>query len=385
MKVEQYSWEKNQGWSKGSEPGVNDKCGLVIFFTSRQILENENQVISSLHRFFPKAEIIGCSTAGEILNTFVTDDNLVLTAIEFEKGSSVKAVSHQIQETSKSKALGKEVIESIPRENLKHVFVLSDGLKVDGAGLVEGFREGFKNSNEVGITGGLAADADKFQQTRVYCNKLLDIGGIAAVGFYGDKLNSAYSALTGWKSYGPVRNVTKSDGTRLFELDGKPALQLYKEFLGPFAKELPGVGLLYPLRIWGQGIKEEANLARTILGVDEGTQSILCAGGIPQGCQVQFMMTNTNELVRAASESAENILPELQGIKPDLCLLMTCVSRKVIMKQRVEEEVEAVAKMIGPKTAYTGFYTYGEISPYKFQQSCELQNETMAVTALWES
>ncbi len=385
MKVEQYRWKKGNGWDNGKEPSRNDKSALVIFFTSKEILETENQLIASLNQYSPKAEIVGCSSAGEILNTEVSDDTLAVTSIEFEKGSSVKVVSSQIKEASQSRAIGTEIIQALPTEKLKHVFVLSDGLKVDGMGLVSGFKEGFKNVEPVGITGGLAADSDKFQRTAVYSNKLLEAGGITAVGFYGDEIHSNYSAITGWKSYGPVRNITKSDGTRLFELDGKPALQLYKEFLGPFAKDLPAIGLLYPLRIWGKGIKEEANLARTVLGADEATQSILCAGGVPEGCSAQFMMTNTNELVRAAADSAENLLPLLRGIQPDLCLLMTCVSRKVIMKQRVEEEVEAVANKIGDKTAYTGFYTYGEISPFNFKQECELQNETMAITALWEN
>jgi len=384
MEIEQFRWrQSNSAWDKGIEPGaLGDKAALVIFFTSRQILENRTHLIDNLKKCYPKAEIVGCSTAGEILGTEVTDDTLIVTAIQF-KSTKVKLLTSRVQNAEHSEMLGKELMQKLPQEELKHVFVLSDGLKVDGAKLVKGFKQTLKN-NSIGITGGLAADGEKFEKTRVYCNQLLEEGGIVVVGFYGESFNSSYSAITGWRSYGPIRTVTKSDGTRLFELDNKPALELYKNFLGDFAKDLPAIGLVYPLRIWGEGIKKEANLARTILGVDEKTQSILCAGGIPKGCNVQFMMTNTNELVNAASESANNLRVPLKNIHPELCLLMTCVSRKAIMKQRVEEELEAVSEIIGEKTAYTGFYTYGEISPYKDGEECELQNETMAVTTIWE-
>jgi hypothetical protein len=384
MKIEQFRWKPVLGWDKGVEPSLsNEKVALVMFFTSRQILEEKNPIISKLSQYYPKAEIIGCSSAGEILDREVTDDSLVITAIQFDK-ASVKVLSSQIKDASQSETLGKEILQQLPREKLKHAFVLSDGLNIDGAALVKGFKQALQDS-PIGVTGGLAADADKFERTSVYCNQLLDKGSLVAVGFYGDSINAAYSAVTGWKAYGPIRTVTKSVGTRIYELDGKPALQLYKEFLGPFAKELPAIGLLYPLRIWGKGIKEEANLARTILGIDEETQSIACAGGIPEGCSMQFMMTNTNALVGAASEAAGNITVALEKQIPELCLLMTCVSRKAIMKQRVEEELEAVANAIGDKTAYTGFYTYGEISPYRYHEECYLQNETMAITALWEN
>jgi hypothetical protein len=89
-------------------------------------------------------------------------------------------------------------------------------------------------------------------------------------------------------------------------------------------------------------------------------------------------------LIDGAVEAAKRSHEGLYDTAPDLAILISCVGRKLILKQRVEEEVEGVHDILGDKTVYTGFYSYGEICPFSRGQKCELHNQTMTITTLSE-
>ena len=72
---------------------------------------------------------------------------------------------------------------------------------------------------------------------------------MVAVGLYGEHVKLGHGSKGGWDTFGPERIVTKSDGNVLYELDDKPALALYKEYLGDRAAGLPGSALLFPLAL----------------------------------------------------------------------------------------------------------------------------------------
>ena len=74
----------------------------------------------------------------------------------------------------------------------------------------------------------------------------------------------------------------------------------------------------------------------------------------------------------------------MNSSKQKLAILISCVGRKIILNNRIEEEVEAVSEVFGNKTMLTGFYSYGEISPLKPMQNCELHNQTMTITCINE-
>jgi hypothetical protein len=109
------------------------------------------------------------------------------------------------------------------------------------------------------------------------------------------------------------------------------------------------------------------------------------AGDIPQGGTAQFMKTNVDDLVDGATAAAEASLTGLGDKRPELALLVSCVGRKLVMKQRVEEEVEAIRDIFGMETKIAGFYSYGELCPFRYGQECRLHNQTMTITALAEA
>jgi hypothetical protein len=205
---------------------------------------------------------------------------------------------------------------------------------------------------------------------------------IVAVGLYGPDLQIGYGSLGGWDVFGPVRLITRSRGNVLYELDGQSALALYKRYLGEQAGDLPASGLLFPLSVRARD--SDKGVVRTILGVSDTDDSMTFAGDIPEGAYAQLMRANFDRLVDGAIGAARVSAAAIGPAPPDCALLISCVGRKMVLQQRVEEEIEGVRDVVGSKAVLAGFYSYGEISPFTPTARCELHNQTMTVTTLSE-
>ncbi|WP_298140316.1 FIST N-terminal domain-containing protein [Flavobacterium sp.] len=354
-----------------------EEVQLIIGFGSGTILTSESSY-SNIQSKFPNATICLCSTAGEIFDVGVYENSISIVALAFAS-SYIKTSVININNVSSSLEAGKQLVEQLSKEDLKLIFVLSDGGKVNGSELVKGLNA--NNTEGVLISGGLAGDGTKFEQTFVGLNSIPQSGNIIAIGFYGEKLKLSHGSLGGWESFGLEREVTKVNSNILFEIDHKNALDLYKTYLGKYADELPGSALLFPLSLIPSD--EQEPIVRTILSIDEKNQSMTFAGDIPIGSKVRFMKANFDRLIDAASEAATNCL-KINEINPKLALLISCVGRKIILNNRIDEEVEAISEIFGNNTALTGFYSYGEISPLKPFTNCELHNQTMTITCIDE-
>lgn len=351
---------------------------VLVFGSGRRLAATP---FETLRRLFPQAVIAGCSTAGEILGTRVTDDGLTLTAVRFA-ATRVRLARVSVEESSASRAAGLALAGELSGDDLAHVLVLSDGLHVNGTDLVDGLRAGLPE--RVAVTGGLSGDGADFKRTLVIADAPAAERTIAAIGFYGDALRVGYGSLGGWDPFGPDRRITRAAGNVLYELDGQSALALYKRYLGEHAAGLPATGLLFPLELHEQAGSRSPGLVRTILSVDEATQSMTFAGDMPQGLYARLMKANFDRLIEGASGAAQATRGSLGGVQPKLALLISCVGRKLVLQQRVEEEVESVRDVLGEGTALTGFYSYGEISPSVPLAKCELHNQTMTITTFAE-
>ncbi|HEY8995247.1 MAG TPA: FIST N-terminal domain-containing protein [Lacunisphaera sp.] len=388
MKTEQRKWTEARGWTPAAAGLIAKSCPLILVFGDTRVLRKKD-LIAALRHDYPVAHIFGCSTAGEIFGTVVSDDSLVVTAVQFER-TPFLSVQVDLQRIPDGFEAGAEIARKLPpsirdsatgaEEKLAHVLVLCDGLKVNGtdfvAGLVSQLPEG------VTPTGGLAGDGARFGETLVFRDDVPERDSIAALGLYGRRLKVGYGSLGGWDAFGPERLVTKSKANVLFEVDGRSALGLYKQYLGAQAKGLPATGLLFPLSIRTQA--DETPVVRTILSVDEASQSLTFAGDIPEGSRASLMKANFDRLIDGATGAAQVSRPVADSAPPDLAVLISCVGRKLVLKQRIEEEVEAVRDVLGAGTTLTGFYSYGEISPFTPGARCELHNQTMTITTLSE-
>jgi hypothetical protein len=351
---------------------------LIFVFGNRELLE-KSDFTTDLAAKYPEAIFSGCSTAGEIADINVKDNTIIATAIRFQK-TEVNSSKVCLEDVDFSSAqAGKQLVSQLPKAGLQHVFVVSDGLRVNGTDLVKGMTESLPE--EVTITGGLAGDGSHFSKTVIVePDGAVAAHSVAAIGFYGENLSIGFGSRGGWDSFGLDRAVTKSKENVLFEIDGEPALDLYKSFLGDKAKELPASGLLFPLSM--RDSEDRAPVVRTILGINEEDKSLTFAGDIPEGSFVRLMKANNDRLITGAEEAAQAASAGLDN-DPEFALLVSCVGRKLVLKQMVEEEVECVSDVLS-NPVMAGFYSYGELAPFNRNSSCELHNQTMTITTFRE-
>jgi len=354
MEIEQTGWTESGGWSPAldalklcRERDPRAAASLVLAFGEGAVLAGRAE---ELRAAFPGAVLLGCSTAGEIRGAGVSDGSLAVTAARFGS-TELRAAKARVAHIGDSLAAGAALARELEGRDLIHVFALTDGLGVNGSEFARGLHEALPAG--VGVTGGLAADGSDFKRTLVALNGPPESGIAAAVGFYGSSLRVGYGSVGGWDPFGVEWLVTRSQGSVLYELDGHSALELYKTYLGEHAQGLPATGLLFPLSVRSPNVSR--SVVRTLLAVVEG-----------------------------AEHAARDAALVLGRGKPQLAILISCVGRKLVLRQRIEEEVEAVRDVLGPGAAITGYYSYGELAPSVAFAPCELHNQTMTVTSLSE-
>ncbi|MEM6684223.1 MAG: FIST N-terminal domain-containing protein [Bacteroidota bacterium] len=379
MKTVQLKKTTQSDWEYVSED-ISLKKPLVLVFGNRYMLESDT-ILQEVRSLFPDGELVFGSSSGDITSQYVDDESITITAIEFEKGYFEIKTANIFENNIKADSYetGKKLIDQLYKEGLKHVFIVSEGSFVNGSQLTLGMNAAAENN--LLITGALCGDAARFEKTLASHNELPKSGEIVAIGLYGETLDVSFSINGGWTPFGPERIVTKSEANVLYELDNQPALDLYKKYLGEKSKELPGAALLYPLKV--KSTNEKQSIVRTILNINEEENSMILAGDILENSRVQLMMTNVDNIVDASEKAASQAL-ELREHKPELAILVSCIGRKLVLDQRVEEEVEEVIEVVGHDTTICGLYSYGEIAPFSGEHNCQLHNQTMTITLISE-
>jgi len=374
MKLLQCSLTPGGSWTDPVGSLDPQDASLVLAFGQRAPLAHPS-VFDALKGRFPSAKIVFVSTAGSFSDTVIDDDAIVCTGIRFEKGTTTFAVQ-QLDSADRLAEVCRNLVASLAAPDLKHVLIFSDGSVVNGTTLSETFNE----SLPVGVTlsGGLAGDGTDFIQTLVGLDNPPEPGIIVAVGLCGSSLRIGFGSVGGWTPFGPKRSVTASTGNILQELDGKLALELYKTYLGSEADSLPASALRFPLYVTSPG--QTNPVVRTILSIDEGKGTMTFAGDIPLNSTVQLMRASYEDLITGAEDAAIAAAQEAE-----LVLCVSCVGRRIVLGQRVEEELEGVRAAFGKKPVITGFYSYGELAPSGSDHKCQLHNQTMTITSISES
>lgn len=377
--VEQRVWTPEGGWQPAfAEQGLSSRAQLVLAFGSVE-RSRQSECLERARASYPNAHVLGCTTAGQIHDTHVSDDAVTLTAVAFEH-TRVALVRASIQGADGGRRAGEELARALDPQGLRHVFVLSEGLKVNASELVRGIDAALPE--HVTVSGGCAGDGNRLETTHVWGDGAPQESAVVAIGFYGERLQIGVSAMGGWRPHGPNRTITRSTQNVLREFDGRPALKLYKEYLGKHADELPASGLMFPLELAAD--EQGRSVMRAILSVNEAEQSITYAGNVPEGAQARFMFATIDDLIGGSHRAAKSSVERL-GQVPQLSILVSCNGRRYVLKQRTEEELEAVREGLGEAVPVTGFYSYGEIAPADSGGRSQLHNETMTITSLAES
>lgn len=369
------------GWAQPLPAHVDGPRTLVLAFAAPEFGDNPRP-FAELSTAFPHSVVTGCSTAGEITGTAVSDSSISVAIARFEH-SELRRASALVNDAADSCAAGAHLAQQLAGDDLRAVFVLSDGLHVNGTQLVESLTQHLPTG--VVIVGGLAGDGSRFEKTWILDGGAPRGHGVCAVGFYGARLHVGHGCEGGWSDFGPERRITRSQGNVLFELDGKPALDLYKTYLGERAEGLPATGLLFPLSVRRRGPGQGELVVRTILGIDESQQSLTFAGDMPQDGIARLMRANIDKLIDSAGRAASAAALDAPEGRDALVISVSCVGRRLVLGQRTEEEVEMVGDCAPRHGAHVGFYSYGEISPSLRGTASNLHNQTMTVTVFSET
>lgn len=377
MKIDQ-GWFTNAFEPKFYIDQIADKSQRVLILVLGNI-DSSQQWFASLRATYPDSDIVSCSSHDIIEGGSVRTNAIGFTAIHFEQ-TPYQVTQQPLDGISSIYEAGKRLVAPLIRPDLKGVLLFSDGRNINGSEMISGVNSIL--DKHVIVTGGMASDGAQFASTTVGYNELPKNDQLVAVGLYGNSISIGYGSNGGWETFGPKRLVTKSSGNVLYELDGKNALELYKKYLGEMTHQLPSSALLFPLALHKEEISDY--LVRTVLQVDESTSSMIFAGDIPEGSHVQLMKANFDRLIDGAAESAACGLSTLSTDNAELALLISCVGRKLVLGQRIEEEVEVCSSIFGDQTVLTGFYSHGEFSPLTNEVGCQLHNQSMTVTTFRE-
>lgn len=376
MKVHQFHIDPASPDVVDDERGaaVVEGADLLLVFGTPQVIETAGW-FDALRADFPDARIAGCSTAGNISRRGVTDETVTVTGVKLDSGRP-RVACVPFDAGTGSQAAGKALARALASPGIGDVIVFAQGVGVNGSALIAGMREALAPG--VRISGGLAGDCGAFRRTLVMTDDGPSDRHLVAIGFDDARLRVGLGSFGGWHAFGPERRVTRADGNVLHALDDTPALEIYKRYLGDYARDLPASGLLFPFSMRGAD-HGDSGLIRTILGIDESRGSLILAGDVEPGGYLQLMHAGPDDLVDGAESAAEraSMSPEARGDR--LALLVSCVGRRLVLGDRAEEEVEAVSGVLGPDVICTGFYSNGEIGPTVAGDGSCLHNQTMTL------
>ena len=349
----------------------------VVFYFFDKAIYPEIDCYKLLQKEFPKSVLFGCSTSAPLLEDDIYIGSMTGVAVKFDK-TVIKATEVSCKERENSFQAGQEVARNLAGDNLKHVFVITDGMTVNGDTFAQGVNSQLPDT--VCVSGGLASESVGFGETLTGVNRAPVSGNICALGFYGDHIEISTSAEGGWDKFGLERRITKSEGAFLYELDDKSALEIYKEYVGSDLSNLASHSLLFPLGLRQKDSDEV--FVRTVDAIDQDTGALRFTGEVSEGHLAQFMKGDFKNLVAGAAQSAQEALKGLGG-RADLALAVSCFGRQLLMGEQISDELEVVKEVL-EDVPVVGFYSNGELS-YSQQHKCVLHNETMTITLFRET
>ncbi len=376
MDIFQTYYTVSKGW-RDPLPHLDSPQTLVLVFGHANYLTISEPFKDILARY-PNSVIAGCSTPAGILGDRVARKRLVISVTQFFD-TRLQGVAIEKKESETSLELGSQVASLLKEDSLVGILTFADSTVINGSQYLQGIEQIV--DNDIVITGGLSANSGGTSKNWVLKAGRAQEKVTCAIGFYGSSVNFLSSKGSGWKPFGIKRIITKSKQETIYELDGKPALRLYKNYLGKAADGLPQTGLLYPLAILSE--KPEDNIVRSIMGIDEATQSISFAGDIPQGASTQLMYSTLENLIEGAEEAVDSLSTIHTHSEGVLSIVASCIGRLLVLGSDVEIEVDSVLKRLPYGTQQIGFYSAGEFATLG-KGACALHNETLTLTVIYE-
>ena len=346
------------------ENAIIDSSKLLLqIFTSH----NDEVMIASLlgvlKNHFSQAAIIGTTTDGEIVNGNVVTHETVLSFTLFEHTLLTCAISEEKESYARGKVLAQKLVDT----DTRLLLLFSDGLSTNGELFLEGINE---MAPSMMVAGGLAGDYAKFEKTFVFTKEKILSQGAVGVAFKGKKLRVFNDYCFNWQKIGKALRITRCEGNRVYEIDGRSAVETYTHYLGQEITDLlPSIGIEFPLISNRNGI----DVARAVLAKHEDN-SLSFAGNMIEGESLYLGYGNLKKIL----QDSHRIPKAAADFQAEAIFVYSCMARRNFIGNAISQELEPLQE-VAPTS---GFFTYGE---FFYQQKNELMNQTMTVVALSES
>jgi hypothetical protein len=332
---------------------------VLLFVSSRHDVQKAAAGFMSLMP--AQVKLAGCSSHTEINSHEGLDLSVTAMGLQGIESTTLKVDTMQPD----SRAAGQRIGAQAKEFGAKLVITFPDGILGNTAEYIRGLQDVL--GPKFPIIGGVAAEHLSFVATYEFWNREILCGGAVAVGIRGN-LTLATAARSGFQPVGALRTITKMEGKHLIlELDNRPALQIYRDFLGDAPANPQMIGIEFPLlvvlNVAGSFMDSDdrSNVVRVVRALDEDKGGLVLGGEVTVGMRVRLTRAVKNDLLRGAVEATQAVLQRVP--EPDVAFIFGCSGRKLILGPRYQEEMQAAFAPLGARLPKIGFYTYGEISP----------------------
>ena len=361
---------------------------LIIVFSS--IVYDQQKLIAGVCRAAGGTAVIGCSDSGEITEKGPVSQQVAVMAL---RTPNIEYFLGKGEGTDKdSFRAGKQAAQQVQdktKEKLSLFIMLLDGLAENGAAAVRGVQDVL--GKNFPIMGGSAGDDFKFEKTYQYFQGEVLTNNVVGIGLSGE-FSFGVGVQHGWEPIGLPMKVTKAQGSKLIEVDNRPALSIYEDYFGKRAEELTKepiakMAYTYPLGMSVEG-SDELLIRDVVIANEKG--EITCAAEIPEGSEIRLMLGDAEKAIQSAKEAAQNAKKQLGEAQAKAVFVFDCMARCKLLGQgiRTKEEIDAIQDVLGKDVPLIGFYTYGEQAPLagKLGEDCRsvFHNETMTLLVLGE-
>ena len=253
------------------------------------------------------------------------------------------------------------------------IITLTSGLSFDNDAYVQGIL-----SRDIDyVFGGVSGDGLLLEETFVFSNNIISNRGVVALALDKTKIDILGSRAFGWGGIGKERIVTKASKNVVYEIDGQPAVDFYKNYLDITSDDMPRVGIEYPLEV---RLRNRQIVYRAVLDIDEEHGSLVFAGHVEEKAWIRISAPRGKSIISEVEKSVSKVLSDNPTFKPELALLFPCCSRKQVLGHLTKLEIEAVYKE--SQVPMIGFFAYGEIGA--FPGGYCFHNETFVTAFLRE-
>jgi hypothetical protein len=343
----------------------SEKFDLAVVFSTTKFANPA--VLKALHILLGGVNIVGCSSLGIISNQGIFKHGLGLMLLSLPEHAYchtafVKNIGTK-PPTDAGGELGEKLLhglKSIPRD---FGVIFSDGLMRDSSSFLYGLKE--RMGWSFPLAGACASDNFEFRRTYAYFNEEVESNAACGI-LWGGKLNFGMGIKHGLKPLGQPRTVTKSVGNIIYEIDGKPAALIYKEYFDydifRLKNELKRLSIMYPIGVYLAG--ETECLLRNIVSLEDDA-ALVCQGYVPEGSIMRLMIGTKESCLEATAEALEEVKGRLLGRPMSFVFVFDSISRYMLLGRQAGLELEIIKKSLGKETPILGMYTYGEQAPLK--------------------